>query len=145
MPAEVRRWEDLGPDDFDAVLCVGSSIAHARDRRAALARMAGALRPGGLLIVTSRRWEAERSRTERVGAVTRRFDLEARPAVMTVAVGGVRRAARGVAVHAARSCWRTCAPPAWSRRRPSEAAGRYLCTARTSRRIVDPPDCSVTR
>ena len=41
-------WEDLPPTgDFDAVLCVGNSLAHARDRVAALRGMAGALKPGG--------------------------------------------------------------------------------------------------
>ena len=60
--ARVRAWNDLPPSgDFDAVLCVGNSLAHARDRRGALAPMAGALRPGGVLILTSRNWEREQS------------------------------------------------------------------------------------
>jgi SAM-dependent methyltransferase len=42
---------------FDAVTCVGNSLAHAQERRAALTAMAGLLRPGGLLAVTSRNWE----------------------------------------------------------------------------------------
>ena len=62
---EVRqcRWEDLpaqGFAPFDAVLCVGNSLPHApgRDaRRAALHAMAGALRPGGVLVLTTRNWE----------------------------------------------------------------------------------------
>ena len=60
-------WEDLpgqGWDTtFDAVLCVGNSLAHAPGRaarRAALAAMAGVLKPGGLLAVTSRNWEQVR-------------------------------------------------------------------------------------
>lgn len=65
VEAEVRAWEAL-PERadwagaFDAVLCVGNSLAHAPGaaaRRAALVAMAGLLRPGGLLAVTSRDWE----------------------------------------------------------------------------------------
>jgi SAM-dependent methyltransferase len=60
VDARVLGWDDLPPTgDFDAVLCVGNSLAHARDRRAALNAMAGALRPGGILILTSRNWERE--------------------------------------------------------------------------------------
>jgi SAM-dependent methyltransferase len=60
LDARVCAWEDLPPSaDFDAVLCVGNSLAHARDRRAALSAMAGALRPGGVLVLTSRNWERE--------------------------------------------------------------------------------------
>ena len=45
---EVRRpWEDLDGGPYDAVFCVGNSITHARDRRAALAAMRGVLRDGG--------------------------------------------------------------------------------------------------
>jgi SAM-dependent methyltransferase len=58
--ARVCGWDDLPPTgDFDAVLCVGNSLAHAIDRRAALTAMAGAVRPGGALILTSRNWERE--------------------------------------------------------------------------------------
>jgi SAM-dependent methyltransferase len=64
VKTEVRRWEQLGGiGEFDAVLCVGNSIVHAAgrvERIAALAGMAGALRPGGTLLVTSRNWEAHR-------------------------------------------------------------------------------------
>jgi SAM-dependent methyltransferase len=60
VDARVQSWDDLPPTgDFDAVLCVGNSLAHARDRRAALTAMAGALRPGGMVILTSRNWERE--------------------------------------------------------------------------------------
>ena len=56
--AHVRAWEDLPPSgDFDTVLCVGNSLTHAADRRAALAAMAATLRPGGRLVLTSRNWE----------------------------------------------------------------------------------------
>jgi SAM-dependent methyltransferase len=61
------RWEDLpaqGLAPFDAVLCVGNSLAHAegRDaRRAALRAMAGAVEPGGVLVLTSRNFELMRA------------------------------------------------------------------------------------
>ena len=65
----VRRcdWADLGTQGFEpfaAVLCVGNSLTHApgRDaRRRALRAMASVLRPGGLLVVTSRNWERVRA------------------------------------------------------------------------------------
>jgi hypothetical protein len=73
LPAEVRRWEELGPElwpePFDAVFCVGNSLAHAAGRaarREALARMASVLRPGGMLFVTSRNWERERAAGSRL-------------------------------------------------------------------------------
>ena len=62
-------WEDLtseraaGP--VDAVFCVGNSLTHApgrEARRAALAAMASVLRPDGLLVLTSRNWDLQRSR-----------------------------------------------------------------------------------
>jgi SAM-dependent methyltransferase len=64
-------WEDLetqGFEPFDVVFCVGNSLAHARGRaarQAALRAMAGVMRPGGLLIVTSRNFE--QMRAERFG------------------------------------------------------------------------------
>ena len=68
LPATVCRWEALDParwpERFDAVFCVGNSLAHAPGRAArcaALARMASVLRPGGLLVLTSRNWERERA------------------------------------------------------------------------------------
>jgi SAM-dependent methyltransferase len=61
-------WEELDDQGwegaFDAVLCVGNSLAHAAGRagrRAALAAMAGVLRTGGRLAVTSRNWERLRA------------------------------------------------------------------------------------
>ena len=57
VPFEVRRWEDLEEDEYDTVLCVGNSLAHAQDRVAALSGMRRAARDGGRLILTSRDWE----------------------------------------------------------------------------------------
>jgi SAM-dependent methyltransferase len=65
LPVEQRLWEDLEPAGYDVVLCVGNSLVHAPGtaaRRAALRAMAGALRPGGRLALTSRNWEALRER-----------------------------------------------------------------------------------
>jgi SAM-dependent methyltransferase len=61
-------WAALGGQPwsapFDAVLCVGNSIAHAGPqarRRDALRAMAGLLREGGVLALTSRNWELIRA------------------------------------------------------------------------------------
>jgi SAM-dependent methyltransferase len=62
----VRVWEELDGGPFDAVFCVGNSITHARDRRAALAAMCGVLRQDGLLAVTSRTWERPQAEGEEV-------------------------------------------------------------------------------
>jgi SAM-dependent methyltransferase len=63
----VCSWEQLvergWSNSFDAVWCVGNSLAHAPGhsaRRAALSQMARVLRPGGLLVLTSRNWELVR-------------------------------------------------------------------------------------
>jgi SAM-dependent methyltransferase len=67
LEARTCAWEDLGRErfaPFDAVLCVGNSLTHARGRdgrRAALRAMAAVLKPGGLLVVTSRNWELVRA------------------------------------------------------------------------------------
>jgi SAM-dependent methyltransferase len=73
VPALVCRWDELGALEwggaFDAVLCVGNSLAHAgpRDaRRAALRAMAARLRPGGTLVLTSRNWEQVRAAGSRL-------------------------------------------------------------------------------
>jgi SAM-dependent methyltransferase len=61
-------WAALGdqpwPAPFDAVFCVGNSVAHAGPtarRRAALRAMAGLLRDGGRLALTSRNWDLIRA------------------------------------------------------------------------------------
>jgi SAM-dependent methyltransferase len=62
--AEVRGWNELRGGPYDAVLCVGNSLTHAegrRGRRAALEGMVRVLRPGGLLVLTSRNWEQVRA------------------------------------------------------------------------------------
>lgn len=67
LPVLVCGWEELparGLGRFDAVLCVGNSLAHAPGqaaRRVALAAMASILRDQGLLVITSRNWEKARN------------------------------------------------------------------------------------
>jgi SAM-dependent methyltransferase len=67
LPTVVCGWERLvdqgWSDSFDAVFCVGNSITHAPGqtaRRTALGQMAAVLRPGGILVLTSRNWELVR-------------------------------------------------------------------------------------
>ena len=69
VPAVTCAWEALERQgwqgSFDAVFCVGNSIAHAGPmpcRRAALTSMSGVLGDGGLLVLTSRNWDLVRSR-----------------------------------------------------------------------------------
>jgi SAM-dependent methyltransferase len=69
VPAVRCSWEELAAqgwrESFDAVFCVGNSLTHAAGktgRRAALRAMAGVLRAGGLLVVTSRNWERVRDK-----------------------------------------------------------------------------------
>ena len=61
VDARVCAWEDLtGEPRFDAVFCVGNSLAHASERVTALSAMAAVLKPRGQLVITSRNWERER-------------------------------------------------------------------------------------
>jgi SAM-dependent methyltransferase len=67
VPTVVCGWERLvdqgWSNRFDAVFCVGNSITHAPGqaaRRTALGQMAAVLRPGGMLVLTSRNWELVR-------------------------------------------------------------------------------------
>jgi SAM-dependent methyltransferase len=74
MRAEVRAWADLRGGPYDAVLCVGNSLTHAegrRGRRTALTAMRRVLRPGGLLVLTSRNWERVRARAPGVEVAER--------------------------------------------------------------------------
>ena len=64
--AEVRRWEDLEGGPYDAVLCVGNSLTHAEDRRAALVGMRRVAGEGALLAITSRTWERPQAAGEEV-------------------------------------------------------------------------------
>jgi SAM-dependent methyltransferase len=67
VPARECVWDDLGGlglAPFDAVLCVGNSLAHSpgRDaRRRALRAMAAMTKPGGMLVLTSRNFEQMRA------------------------------------------------------------------------------------
>ena len=68
LPTAVCTWEHLTDQgwssSFDAVFCVGNALTHAPGqsaRRAALAQMAATLRPGGVLVLTSRNWELVRN------------------------------------------------------------------------------------
>lgn len=68
VDASVCAWEEIPSrgwaERFDVVFCVGNSLPHAvgeDGRRAALRAMAGTLRRGGLLVVTSRTWEQVRA------------------------------------------------------------------------------------
>ena len=92
LRAGVCAWEDLPPGPrFDAVFCVGNSIGHARDRRAALQALAATLKPGGALVLTSRNWERERALGSRTDG-THTWEIPERwdePHTVTVAVGAV--------------------------------------------------------
>jgi SAM-dependent methyltransferase len=78
LPTHVCTWEELRTDEpFDAVFCVGNSLAHAEGRAGrgrALAAMASVLRPGGLLVLTSRNWEQVREPGARVYTGERDLD-----------------------------------------------------------------------
>jgi SAM-dependent methyltransferase len=73
VPTVICGWEQLidrgWSNSFDAVFCVGNSITHAPGqtaRRNALRQMAAVLRPGGILVLTSRNWEVVRDQGARL-------------------------------------------------------------------------------
>jgi SAM-dependent methyltransferase len=88
VTAHALAWVQLRDREvgqFDAVLCVGNSIAHAEGqaaRRAALAAMAGVLRDGGLLVLTSRNWERVRERGSGLEVWERTIERHGRHAVI---------------------------------------------------------------
>jgi SAM-dependent methyltransferase len=89
LDAVVRTWEGWGevgvPEPFDAVFCVGNSLTHAGprgDRRVALAAMAGLLRAGGVLVVTSRNWERLRAGRPRLEVDERLVERGGRSALI---------------------------------------------------------------
>jgi len=95
IEAAVRTWEELAGGPYDAVLCVGNSLTHARGgagRRAALAGMRRVLRDAGLLAITSRNWERPQEAGEEVverggrSARVRRAWHDGEPPVLEVTV-----------------------------------------------------------
>jgi SAM-dependent methyltransferase len=89
LRAAVCKWEQLieqgWSNSFDAVWCVGNSLAHAPGqaaRRAALGQMAGVLRPGGLLALTSRNWELVRDEGSGLRIGKRLVERDGRRAVV---------------------------------------------------------------
>ena len=84
VPASVCAWEDLsGEPRFDAVFCVGNSIAHAEDRVGALEAMAAVLKAGGRLVITSRNWERERAAGSRLEVDDRLVERRGRRALIS--------------------------------------------------------------
>jgi SAM-dependent methyltransferase len=89
LQAHQVSWEELSDHldaaSFDAVFCVGNSLGHAEGaagRQAALAAMARLLRPGGRLVLTSRKWEAVRARGSRMDVRDRLVRRNGRDAVV---------------------------------------------------------------
>ncbi len=89
VSTRVCRWDQLPDqgwqDRFDAVLCVGNSLAHAvgrSGRRAAIDGMASVLRTGGVLALTSRNWEQIRSDGSRLDVWDRLVKRSGRKAVV---------------------------------------------------------------
>jgi SAM-dependent methyltransferase len=89
VAARVCRWDQLPgqgwQDRFDAVVCVGNSLAHAAGRSgrlAALDGMACVLAAGGVLALTSRNWEQIRSAGSRLDVWDRLVERAGRKAVV---------------------------------------------------------------
>lgn len=99
FPTAVCRWDQLAEQgwdaQFDAVFCVGNSLAHAEGRTGRLASlqgMAAVLGHGGLLALTSRNWERVRADGDRLDVWDRLVERDGR---------------RGLVVYS----WRI--PPSW--------------------------------
>jgi SAM-dependent methyltransferase len=81
-------WDELPTqkfEPFDAVLCVGNSLAHAvarAGRQTALAAMAGVLRGEGLFVVTSRNWEEVRTRGSGIDVDDSTIERHGRPGLV---------------------------------------------------------------
>jgi SAM-dependent methyltransferase len=108
VPAVRCVWDELDRQGwegaFDAVFCVGNSLAHAAGqsgRRAALASMRGLLRQDGLLVVTSRNWERVRAEESGLRVADRVTE---------------REGARGLVIHH----W--CVADAWDERHHLDVA-----------------------
>jgi hypothetical protein len=89
VSTRVCRWDQLPDqgwqDRFDAVFCVGNSLAHAvgrSGRRAALDGMAFVLATDGVLALTSRNWEQIRSAGSRLDVWDRLVERAGRKAVV---------------------------------------------------------------
>lgn len=89
LQARQVSWEELtdrfDAASFDVVFCVGNSLGHAEGaagRQVALAAMARLLRPGGRLVLTSRKWEAVRARGSRIDVRDRLVRRNGRDAVV---------------------------------------------------------------
>ena len=89
VSTRVCRWDELPDqgwqDRFDAVFCVGNSLAHAvgrSGRRAALDGMAFVLATDGVLALTSRNWEQIRSAGSRLDVWDRLVERAGRKAVV---------------------------------------------------------------
>ena len=92
VSTRVCRWDQLPDqgwqDRFDAVFCVGNSLAHAvgrSGRSAALDGMAFVLATGGVLALTSRNWEQIRSAGSRLDVWDRLVERAGRKAVVAYA------------------------------------------------------------
>jgi SAM-dependent methyltransferase len=88
LPTLTCSWEELpaqGFEQFDAVLCVGNSLAHAPGqaaRQAALTAMTSVLHDQGLCLVTSRNWEKVRKRGSGIDVAERTTERHGRPGLV---------------------------------------------------------------
>jgi SAM-dependent methyltransferase len=88
LAALAYTWDELpaaGLGQFDAVLCVGNSLAHAPGqpgRQAALAAIASVLHDEGLVVVTSRNWEKVRAAGSRIEVADRLTERHGRSGLL---------------------------------------------------------------